>query len=86
MKKTTRISDRRNVIIEEYANYERKPAPWIVDVVVGLSQGKKVEQIAGEIFMSNRTLEAKLNTLRGEYSCINLTHLVATFLRNKIID
>ena len=55
-------------------------------VVSLLSKGKTVKEVAKEIKVNLRTLEARLDSLRFKHGCKNNVELVADFVRNKLID
>lgn len=57
-----------------------------VKMVKMLSDGAIMRKIAAELSLSKRTVENLLNNLRDEFNCDTLPHLVATFLRKKIIE
>lgn len=56
------------------------------EVVRLASLGYRAAEIGKELFLSRRTVEAILSRLQFKYECNNTTHLVATFIRNKIIE
>lgn len=56
-----------------------------VKMILLVSQGHSASQIGRAVNRSPRTVEATILTLRRKYKCKNVTHLVATFLRKKII-
>lgn len=55
-------------------------------VVQLLSEGKTIAEVAGEMNVNVRTMEARIGRLKKKTECSTLPHLVATFLRNKLID
>lgn len=56
-------------------------------VIVGLlAKGKKNHEIATELKMNLRTLEAKLAKLKKSFDCNTVAHLVATFVHFKVIE
>lgn len=46
-----------------------------------LSQGYTTPEIAKELYVSHRTVEARLLMLRRVFECKNTTHLVAVMIR-----
>ncbi len=57
-----------------------------ISIVQGLADGHKANRLARELRISEEKLAVILSHLRMEYNCENSTHLVAHFLRNKIIE
>ena len=55
-------------------------------VVELLADGYRVHEIAEKKSMNRRTLEAKIERLKVQLGCMNITHLVAFFFRNKLIE
>lgn len=51
-----------------------------------LSEGKKPAEIGFLIELSPRTVETYLEKIRHFYGALTAAHLVAIFLKNKIID
>ena len=49
------------------------------------SNGKSMKDIAKELKLSKRSVEAIFNKLRDKFGCKNIVHLVATLLRNGTI-
>lgn len=50
------------------------------------SEGYSAAEIGKIICLSERTVEGRIEKLRKFFECKNTPHLVATFLRNKIIE
>jgi DNA-binding CsgD family transcriptional regulator len=57
-----------------------------IELVRMLSNGLTVREISEKRKTNLRTMEAVIDRMRGEYNCINIAHLVATFFRNKLIE
>lgn len=57
-----------------------------IDIVNHLSYGLRPAQIAGKMNFGRRTIEFKIDQLRKDYGCLTASHLVAVFIRNKIIE
>jgi DNA-binding CsgD family transcriptional regulator len=55
------------------------------DIVKKLSDGYTAKDIADEFSINVRTLEAKLIRLRDKSGSKNTTHMVANYLRKKLI-
>jgi len=56
-------------------------------VVQLLSAGKSVKEVAKELSLRDvRKLQFRVDTLRTALGCGNVAELVATFLRNKLIN
>lgn len=51
-----------------------------------LAEGKRPKEIGKELELSNRTIEAKIDQIRIAAGCHTPAHLVAKFLREKIIE
>ena len=43
-------------------------------------------EIAAKLELSERTIEAKIDRIRGRYNCRNVVSLVMLFKRNNLID
>jgi DNA-binding CsgD family transcriptional regulator len=56
-----------------------------LDVVEAISLGKRPMDIGVSLDISGRTVESILSRLMKDFECRSSTHLVATFLRKKII-
>jgi DNA-binding NarL/FixJ family response regulator len=56
-----------------------------VKIVEDYSNGKSIKNIAGDLNLSYRSVEAIFNRLRDKFDCKNIVHLVATLLRNGTI-
>jgi DNA-binding CsgD family transcriptional regulator len=59
--------------------------PEILQLVKYLSYGHSAKEAAIEFGYNQRTVESNISTLKKRFNCINLVHLVAYFLRNKLI-
>jgi len=57
-----------------------------IEIVQGLADGQKANRLARQLKISEERLAVILSHLRLEYNCENSTHLVAYFLRNKLIQ
>lgn len=57
-----------------------------VDIVYLLSMGFRPKDIGDRLQISNRTAEAKIDALRGQFQCSTPAHLVGVFMRNKLIE
>lgn len=57
-----------------------------VEIVRLVSMGYTAQEIADDGDISRRTVEAAIEKLKFKYECVSLAHLVATFLRKKIIE
>lgn len=55
-------------------------------VVKLLADGCTVPEIAKALALNSRTLETRVSNIRERYTARNIAHLVAIFLRNKLID
>lgn len=73
-------------ITDEVKILETKITTQDVDAVRMLSNGKTVSQIAEDLGLNRRTLEARLDRLRKSLSCDTGAQLACFFLRNKLID
>lgn len=51
-----------------------------------LADGCTVPEIAKELTLNSRTLESKVANIKERYGARNIAHLVAIFLRNKLIE
>ena len=56
-----------------------------IEIIQGIANGVSVKNIAKELNISTRTIEKYLEQLRFEYKATATCHLVAIFLRKKII-
>lgn len=57
-----------------------------IKIIQMIANGTTAKQAAIEMDIKARTMEGIINKLRGEFDCNTLSHLVATFLRQKLID
>jgi DNA-binding NarL/FixJ family response regulator len=64
----------------------KKPTAQSRKIVKMLSIGLKQHEVAENLKVNRRVVEASIAKLLAEYGCSNATHLVATFVRLKIID
>lgn len=80
MEKTTEQLKRVMVSVEVGVTQEA------LDIVSGLSIGLRAKDLAERLKISHRTVEAKIDLLRKDYQCLTPAHLVAVFIRNKIIQ
>jgi len=64
---------------------EVEVSPENRDIVLMLAEGLTVEEIATKRNVHKRQLDAQLYRLKIKHGCINITNLVATFLREGII-
>lgn len=55
------------------------------ELVKYISDGFTSLQIAPKFGVSHKTIELRISEIKKEYSAINITHLVAIFLRKKLI-
>ena len=60
-------------------------SPRDVKIVDLLSKGKGSVEVGKLGGISNRTVESIIATLKFQYKCENIPHLVATFLRKGLI-
>lgn len=56
------------------------------EIVKLLADGNTIPDIAVKMGLNRRSLEAKVATLKDKYRSSTVAHLVAVFLRNKLID
>lgn len=56
------------------------------ELVQKLSDGYRVPEIAKEISVNVRTLEKRILVLKRQCLCKTVAHLVANYLRRKIIE
>jgi DNA-binding CsgD family transcriptional regulator len=70
------IKDENKVIISERD----------VEIVRLLSAGVTAKRAAVELGINIRTFESKLGKLKYSFDCNTVAHLVATFIRKKLID
>jgi len=56
-----------------------------VKIIKKLSDGRTAFQIGEVLGLSPRTVESHIQSMKGKYKSENVTHLVATMLRNKVI-
>lgn len=56
------------------------------ELVQKLANGYRVREIAKEIDINTRTLEKRILVLKKQYLCKTVSHLVANYLRRKIIE
>lgn len=57
-----------------------------ISIIRSLSLGVTVKQIASDLALSPRTVEAVIQNLMHAYDCQNTYHLIGTFFRKKIIE
>ena len=56
------------------------------EIVKALAEGHTVKWIADKILAKPyKTVESHVGLLKKEHGCVNATHLVATYLRLKLI-
>ena len=80
-KTTSKKNSKTSIIV----SVERVPTDHAKKIVALLSQGYNAKHIADMMDINNRTLEAHINRLKSEYGASTLSHLVAIFMRNKVI-
>jgi DNA-binding CsgD family transcriptional regulator len=56
------------------------------EIVILLSQGMTARDSAAFLGVNYKTLETHIDIIKREYNCKNTTHLVATFIRKKLIQ
>lgn len=78
MKKTPTIvvESKKTVIISENE----------LSIVQKLSNGLGIKEVAAEMKISSRTIEAKIGRLKQKVDCNSIAHLCCFFLRKKIIE
>lgn len=57
-----------------------------VELIKHFAEGLSAKEIANEQRKAVRTIEVQMQNLRKKTGCKNAAHLVATFLRQKLID
>lgn len=55
-------------------------------IVKCISEGYSVSSISKLTNISERTIEGRLNKIRGEYKAKSLAHLVAIFFKKNILE
>lgn len=55
-------------------------------LLILLSMGFSVEYISGLMFKAKKTIDAQIGRLKKKNNAINITHLVAMAIREKVID
>lgn len=56
-----------------------------IEIVKGISEGKTLSEISDDLKVNTKTLEKRLERLRVDYQAKTSCHLVAIFIRKKII-
>lgn len=56
-----------------------------ITIVRLLSNGETVVDIADRLKINKRTMEGKISAIKNMFDVLTLPHLVAFFLRNKLI-
>jgi len=54
-------------------------------MLYALSEGCNAKEIGKQLGLSPRTIEMHIASMRDDFDCKNVTHLVATMLRQKVI-
>jgi DNA-binding NarL/FixJ family response regulator len=78
---TARKNKRTSIIV----SIERVPTDHAKKIVSLLSTGYNITMIADMLNVNQRTLEAQISRIKAEYAAETLPHLVAIFMRNKVI-
>lgn len=64
---------------------EREPTPNEIELVASLGDDLRPKEIAGIAKIPQKTVEARLYTLKHKFGCRTNSGLVALFFRNKLI-
>lgn len=57
-----------------------------IEIVQLLSDGKTVKEIASEMNVNSRAVEHRIVLMRSKYFAWTCSHLVAIFIRKKLIE
>lgn len=57
-----------------------------IEAIEMLAGGNQIGEVSEKLGIKRRTLEARFDRLRKSLECHTTTHLVAFFIRNKLIN
>lgn len=65
---------------------EQEISPYAKNLVALYAEGRTTEEIGLKLNAGKKTVERHIQLIRKDYDARNIAHLVAIFLRTKIIE